>query len=119
MGRKYGDEKEQCYADADIFVFPTYNEAFGLVLLEAMSHKLPIVTTNEGSIPDIVTDGVNGLISERLNPQSLAGCIESLLNKPEVWKKMGDARRKRLEEQFTEEVFEKRMKEVLESSLIA
>lgn len=37
-GRKYGCDKEEYWRSADIFVFPTLNEAFGLVLLEAMEH---------------------------------------------------------------------------------
>ena len=47
--------------------------------LEAMEHKLPVVATDEGGIPDVVKDGENGLISEKRNPMSLANCISKLL----------------------------------------
>lgn len=40
------------------------NECFPLVILEAMEYKLPVISTNEGGIPDIVKDGENGLICE-------------------------------------------------------
>lgn len=64
VGRKVREEKEAFFRQADIFVFPTYYETFGLVNLEAMEYKLPVISTNEGGIPDIVKDGENGLICE-------------------------------------------------------
>ena len=60
VGRKVREEKEAFFRQADIFVFPTYYETFGLVNLEAMEYKLPVISTNEGGIPDIVKDGENG-----------------------------------------------------------
>ena len=105
-GRKYGNEKELMYYNADAFVFPTENEAFGLVLLEAMSHHLPVITTNEGGIPDIVTNGVNGLIAEKHNSQSLADCICQMLDSPQLRHQMGENGFKILKEKFTEEKFE-------------
>ncbi|WP_259325232.1 glycosyltransferase family 4 protein, partial [Phocaeicola vulgatus] len=68
VGRKVREEKEAFFRQADIFVFPTYYETFGLVNLEAMEYKLPVISTNEGGIPDIVKDGENGLICEKQNP---------------------------------------------------
>ena len=80
VGRKVREEKEAFFRQADIFVFPTYYETFGLVNLEAMEYKLPVISTNEGGIPDIVKDGENGLICEKQNPVSLADCIAKLLD---------------------------------------
>lgn len=111
LGRKYGDEKNAIFANADIFIHPTTEDCFPLVLLEAMSYGLSIVTTNEGGIPDIVNDGINGLICERQNPESLANSIAMLLLDSELRKRMGGYGRKKLLEQFSEERFEERMKE--------
>ena len=115
LGKKYGNDKEKVLEQADVFVFPTYykNETFGLVNLEAMAHHLPIVTTNEGGILDIVEDGVNGLISRQKDPDSLAQCISQLLDNEELRKRMGDEGWKKLHKYFTEERFEERMLEVL------
>jgi glycosyltransferase involved in cell wall biosynthesis len=114
LGQKYGDEKEQIMSRSDIFVFPSYEDCFPLVLLEAMSYKLPIVTTNEGAIPDEVTDGENGLISERKDSCSLAGCIERLIDNDTLRNIMGEIGYKKLITHFTSDQFELRMKCILE-----
>ena len=59
------------------------------MLLEAMQYGLPCITTSEGGIPDMVQDGVNGIICERNNAESLAAAIEKLLLTPELRKQMG------------------------------
>lgn len=114
-GRKYGAEKERYFTEADIFVFPTYyhNETFGLVNLEAMAHHLPIVSTNEGGIPDVVQDGVNGIICERNNAESLAAAIEKLLLNPELRKQMGQKGYEIFHQNFTLDKFESNLCECL------
>ena len=112
-GKKYGKEKWRFFKQSDIFVFPTENDCFPLVLLEAMAHRLPIITTNEGGIPDIVVNGKNGIICERKNPESLANCITVLLNDKNLCRKMGDEGYRILKERFTEELFEEKMLEIL------
>lgn len=114
-GRKYGEEKEKFFNIADVFVFPTYysGETFGLVNLEAMEHKIPIVATNVGGIPDVVKNGKNGLISEQKNPISLADCIAELLDDKTLREKMGEDGYKKYKENFTVKAFEKRMKTCL------
>lgn len=115
QGRKYGEEKEEAFDQSDIFVFPTYypNETFGLVNLEAMAHKKPVVSTNEGGIPDVIKHGENGLISERKNPDSLAQCIGSLLDSGELRERMGEDGYQKLKEHFTEEKFEDNLLQIL------
>lgn len=105
-GRKYGTEKDYYFRHADIFVFPTYNETFGLVNLEAMQYQLPLVTTNEGGIPDVVKDGINGFICERKNAESLAIAIEKLLLSPELRVKLGNQGYDIYMQNFTLEKFE-------------
>lgn len=118
-GRKTGEEKEAFFRQADIFVFPTYyyNECFPLVILEAMEYKLPVISTNEGGIPDIVKDGENGLICEKRNPDSLADCIAKLLDDEGLRVKMGNAGYEKFCREFTLQRFEHRMVEILSQNL--
>lgn len=89
IGPQYGDNKALEFQNADIFVLPTYNDVFGLVNLEAMQYKLPVVSTFEGSIPDVVIDNVTGFLAETQNPQMLADKIAILLNNKDLQLEMG------------------------------
>ena len=114
-GRKYGSEKKPYFENADIFAFPTFyhNETFGLVNLEAMEYKLPVVSTNEGGIPDVVINGENGLICERNNAESLADALEKLLLNKDLRIQYGENGYKRFKSEFTLQSFEKRFVEIL------
>lgn len=108
IGKRYGGEKEACYANSDIFVFPTFyhNECFPLVLLEAMSYGLPCVSTNEGAISEIIDDGKTGYVVEKNNPQQLADKLEVLINDVTLRKEMGHAGKAKFKEQYTQNKFE-------------
>ena len=116
-GKMYGQEKEQMFNQADVFVFPTNEDCFPLVLLEAMSYHLPIITTNEGAIPDEVIDGENGLIGEQKNPRSVADCIEKLLCDKKMRKEMGKNGYQKLIEHFTIDVYESNIRNILQNYL--
>ena len=116
-GRKVGEEKNTFFQQADIFILPTMNECFPLVILEAMEYKLPVISTNEGGIPDIVKDGENGLICEKQNPYSLADCIAKLLDDEELRVKMGNAGYEKFCLEFTLQRFESRMLDILSQNL--
>lgn len=115
QGKKYGEAKYQAYSNADIFAFPTYyrNETFGLVNLEAMQHSLPIVSTFEGGIPDLVIDGFNGFLVPQRSVIELADKLETLILNPSLRKSMGIAGKKLYEDKFTLEIFENRMLNIL------
>lgn len=112
-GRKYGADKEQYFDKADVFVFPSTNEAFGLVSLEAMGHKVPVVATNEGGIPDVVKDGQNGLVAENDNPKSLADCVAELLDDKQLREKMGEDGYSKFKANFTLQAFEGKFKDCI------
>lgn len=113
LGRKYGEEKNRAFKNADIFVFPTYQDCFPLVLLEAMQHKLPVISTYEGGIMDIVKDGETGFLVQQKNVQALAEKLEILIQNNELHNKMGIAGRKKYEQEFTLKKFEIRLTEIL------
>ena len=118
-GKKYGKDKEAFLNAADIFVFPTFyhNECFPLVLLEAMEHGLPCISTTEGGIPEIVDDGKTGYLVPIHDAVALADKIEMFIRDTDLCHKKGEAGRKKFEREFTLEVFEKRMVEILSNNV--
>lgn len=114
-GRKTGEEKKQRLMNADVLIHPTLDDCFPLVLIEAMQYGLPIVTTDEGGIPDMVENGNNGLICEKNNPESLALCLEYLLNDESIRKRMGESGYEKYRNEYTLEGFEKKLISILKS----
>lgn len=117
VGPQYGENKNECLQNADIMSFPTYNDVFGLVLLEAMEYKIPVVATKEGGIPSVVLDGETGLLCEKQNPKDLSEKLAKLIDNPELRWKMGEAGYKLRMEKYTLEAFEKNLASVLERNI--
>jgi glycosyltransferase involved in cell wall biosynthesis len=69
-------------AGASLFVLPSRHEPFGIVNVEAMAAGVPIVATAVGGIPDLVRDGVEGLLVPADDPVALAAAMESVLDDP-------------------------------------
>lgn len=112
-GRKYGEEKDVYFKQAEAFVLPSFNEAFPLVNIEAMEYKLPIVSTNVGGIPDEVVDGENGFIIKDKDSQSLADALCKLLGDESLRQKMGENGFQKFKAKFTEKCFENKIKDIL------
>jgi glycosyltransferase involved in cell wall biosynthesis len=66
-------------ATADLLVLPSIYEEFGTVLVEALHARLPVVASRVGGIPEIIEDGVNGLLVEPGDPAALAAAIDTVL----------------------------------------
>jgi UDP-glucose:(heptosyl)LPS alpha-1,3-glucosyltransferase len=86
------------YSAADIFVLPTFHDAFGLVITEAMASGLPvIVSKNAGAAEDIIEDGKDGvLISDPQNAKELATKIRALVQSPSMREKIGAQARQKV-----------------------
>lgn len=108
LGKQYGEDKMKALEEASVFVFPTYypNECFPISLLEAMCFNLPIISTTEGAIPDLVIDNWNGLLVERQQIHALAQAIEQLVVDEEKRVEMGINSRKLFLERYTLKNFE-------------
>jgi glycosyltransferase involved in cell wall biosynthesis len=78
---------------ADIFAFPTHDEAFGLSLVEAMACGLAIVSTRVGGLADIVRDGENAVAVPPAAPARLAEALRALLGDPAYRHRLGEAAR--------------------------
>ena len=108
-GKKEGTEKNDFYKNADIFLFPSLNECFSLVLLEAMQFGLPCISTDEGGLKDIIEDGVTGFLIPKHSPSSLAEKTAILIKDDNLRTKMGNRGRKRYEEKYQLPIFENRL----------
>lgn len=76
------------------------SEGFGMVFLEAALHGAPIVTYRHGGVPEAVLDGVTGLLAQEGDTRGLARRIEHLLTDDGLARRLGDAGRRRVNEQF-------------------
>jgi glycosyltransferase involved in cell wall biosynthesis len=112
-GKKVGDEKMRFLEQADIFVFPTYYDCFPLSVLEAMQFSLPVISTDEGGVPDIVEQGKTGYIVERRSVSELTDRLEELILDSQKRIAMGEAGYQRFEENFTLEKFEQRFTQII------
>ena len=75
----HGRKKLHAFEAVDIFVLPSYSEGFSMAVLEAMAAGLPVVVTNVGAMPEIITDGVNGRIIAPGNTKELCNVLEQLI----------------------------------------
>ncbi|MFH2068549.1 MAG: glycosyltransferase family 4 protein [Candidatus Omnitrophota bacterium] len=100
----------------DVTVFPSiYYENFSFAALEAMACAKPLVVSNIGGFPEMVLDGVTGLVVNPRDSQALAEAIITLLKDPAKRIKMGIMGRKRVEELFTKEKMVRETCEVYDS----
>lgn len=96
-GRICDEALETYYQSCDVFVLPAIvdnsgdTEMLGMVLLEAMRYRKPVVASRVGGIPDIVQDGENGLLVEQKDPQALADAIRRLLDDRSLAARLGQA----------------------------
>ena len=116
-GPQYGADKDRAFRRADIFVQPTFDDCFPLTLVEAMQYRLPIVSTDVGAIPDIVTDGVNGLVCKQQDVDSLVEALTTLLADAALRREMGERGHARYLKEMTLEAFEGSFAEALRSTV--
>jgi glycosyltransferase involved in cell wall biosynthesis len=87
----------------DVFALPTFGEGFGLVLLEAMALRKPVVATNVMAIPEVVTPGKTGLLVPPGDASALANALVTLLGDAALREELGRAGRQRALGEFTVE----------------
>jgi glycosyltransferase involved in cell wall biosynthesis len=88
-------------AACDLFTMPSFEEPFGLVFLEAMAMKRPVVALDNGGTPEVVEHGRSGLLSRAWDIQGLADNILTLLRDPALRARMGEYGRVQVLERFS------------------
>jgi glycosyltransferase involved in cell wall biosynthesis len=106
-------DKESFFSSIDIFVLPSRDESFGIVLLEAMKYSVPIVATRTTGPLEIIDDGVHGLLTDPDNPQALAMRLHELIGDPVLAAGMADRAFHRAREHFSRAVIGDRLDQIL------
>jgi glycosyltransferase involved in cell wall biosynthesis len=112
------NDMARMYAAMDVFCLPsTCIEAFGMVIIEAMAMGKPVVATSVGGIPEVVQDGINGVLVSPGDPGALADAIRRLINDSVLSNRLAAKGRATVERYYSEEVtgraFEDMIREVL------
>jgi glycosyltransferase involved in cell wall biosynthesis len=91
-------------ATFDVAVLPSFFEGMGRVILEAMAMEKPIVASRVGGIPDLIDQGINGLLVRPGDARELADALERVLSDNGLAKKLGKEGRKKIKDQFSADV---------------
>ena len=97
----YRQDVRELYPGVDLLVNTSISEGISLTLLEAMAACVPIVATAVGGTPEVVVDGVTGLLVPPRSPSAVAIALDELLQSPDRRRHMSIAGRARVEEFFT------------------
>jgi glycosyltransferase involved in cell wall biosynthesis len=99
----FGESKIKLLSDADVLILASYREGLPYALLEAMAAGTPAITTRVGAIPDVVTDGVHGLLIPPRDPEAIARAIGRLAADRDLLARMSAACRSRIAGRFSME----------------
>lgn len=112
------DDVAAVTADLDVAVLPSLREAQGISLLEAMARRRPVVASAVGGIPEVITDGVDGLLVPPGDPQALAAAVTRLLADPVLRRHLGDAGHRTVAERFSIDAQVRRVEAVYDEELV-
>ena len=95
------DEKAELLASASVVLYPSRAESFGIVFLEAWTFAVPVIGSRAGAVPDVVEDGITGLLITPGDSAALADSVTRLLANPDEARRLGDEGQRRMRERHT------------------
>jgi glycosyltransferase involved in cell wall biosynthesis len=110
----YRSDASDVMATLDVAVSSSLFEGSPLAVMEYMESARPIVATRVGGVPDLIEDGVNGLLVEPGDEAGLAAAIRRMLDDPDAARRMGEAARERRRREFTVDVMVRRFEALYE-----
>ena len=91
LGRPDRRQLQRAYSEVDALLFPTRLEGFGQVALEAMAAGLPVIATAGSALPEVVVDGVTGILCPQDAIAAFADAARRLAGNPQLWQSMSSA----------------------------
>jgi glycogen synthase len=101
LGRLSESAKHTLLSQATMFLLPSRTDSFGIVILEAWAHGLPVIGARAGGIPGVIDDGRDGLLVPFGDVTALTAAIRHLLTEPELRQTMGENGRQKTAARFT------------------
>jgi glycosyltransferase involved in cell wall biosynthesis len=111
------DDISAITAELDIAVLPSLREAQGISILEAMARRKPVVATAVGGIPEVIMDGVSGLLVPPHDPQALATALIGLARSPSLRTRLGEAGYETVAERFSMDAHVRRVEALYDEEL--
>jgi glycosyltransferase involved in cell wall biosynthesis len=111
------DEIRRFYARADIFCLPSFAEGIPVVVMEAMAMALPVVTTRIMGIPELVAEGHDGILVPPGRVDCLTEALDRLVRAPGERRRLGEAGRRTVQQDYDVARSARRMRAVLEAEL--
>ena len=78
VGPKFGRDKVRFFKEADVFLFPSYEEGLPYAILESLAAGTPIIASRVGGIPDVVIDGIHGILINPKDPSEIVRAVHTL-----------------------------------------
>ncbi|MGC2276668.1 MAG: glycosyltransferase, partial [Candidatus Binatus sp.] len=94
------DRIRDYYRQADIFVLASFAEGVPVVLMEAMAMQIPCISTFVAGIPELIRNGIDGILVAPSDDRDLAGAIQQLVDDPDLRRRLGVAGRARVIERY-------------------
>lgn len=113
-------EADSYIASGDLFLLPSEQESFGLVALESMAYGIPVVASNVGGLPEVIEDGISGILAPCGDVQAMAEKAIQILTDEKAYSSMSEAAGTRAKEKFSAETivpqYEELYRRVIECS---
>ena len=106
------EEKADLFAAADVILYPSAHESFGIVFIEAWAAQKPVVGINIGAIPSVITHQKDGLLIEHRHVPQLAEAVLTLLANPTLRQEMGLAGYQKTKNHYTWDIVTDKLREI-------
>ena len=108
-------QRDVLLTKTDVFVLPSYGEGMPMSILEAMSYRIPVIATNVGGIPEVITDKVTGFLIEPGDRESLFSLLNRLIENKELRQEIGKNARNEIIRKFNIEDYGYKLESIFDN----